>query len=268
MWSAMTDPEPSATFAYTDRDSLRTRAYADPGKLGARAAIYRYQQPRHDLTAYVVRLLRDAGPIVIDLGCGAGQFTRALRADRADRQVVALDLSAGMVASSEAPGAVADAVAIPLRSRSADAVIAMHMLYHVPRPEQALAEIARVLRPHGTAILSTNAFGDKRELRRLHARAAAEAGQAVPDEGLAMRFNLDMATSLAMRYFTTVERIDLEAAVEVPDAGPVVAFIESTRDWYAGHDQVMARVRTLVDDVIATEGAFRFRTHMGFLVCR
>ena len=38
---------------------------------------------------------------------------------------------------------------------SFDIVFAMYVLYHAQNPELAMLEIARVLRPHGIAIIST-----------------------------------------------------------------------------------------------------------------
>ena len=57
----------------------------------------------------------------------------------------------------------------------------------------------------------------------------------------------------------------------MPEAAPVVAFIASTASWYgdpATYGPVLDRVAARVDDIIARDGAFRFRTHMGFLACR
>jgi SAM-dependent methyltransferase len=84
----------------TDRAVLATREYADPGRLGARQALYRYREPPLDLTAAAVRLLHDAPGPVLDVGCGPGQYRRALRADRPGRATVAADISPGMLAAS------------------------------------------------------------------------------------------------------------------------------------------------------------------------
>ena len=261
-----------ATSAYVNREQLTTKAYADPTNLGNRISIYRHQNPRHDLREHVTRLLHDVGPgtRILEVGSGPGHYSRALRADRPDRLVIATDLSHGMaMAAAEcAHAAVADATALPFAAGTFDAVTALHMLYHVPVPAQALTEIARVVRPGGTVLISTNAIGDKLELHQLHARAATAAGHLVPDEGLSKRFNLDEAETVARQHFAIVERSDLRSIIDVPDVAPIVAFIESCRSWYDDNDEVLDHVRRLADETIAAEGAFRIRSHMGFLVCR
>jgi ubiquinone/menaquinone biosynthesis C-methylase UbiE len=259
----MTEPD-----LFIDRESLRTNAYADPTQLKRRIAVYEYQQPRNDLRTHVREFLAGIDGPILDVGCGSGAYSRSLRAAHPGRLIVAADLSEGMAAAGGAPNAVADATALPFADRSFDAAVALHMLYHVPSPAAAIAEIRRVLRPGGTLVISTNAAGDKAELRRVHADAAAEVGFTLPSEGPAMRFNLDEAETIAGQYFTTVQRRDLESLVTVPIAEPVVAFIDSTRSWYGDSDHVIDHVRRMVEETIAREGAFRFRTHSGFLVCR
>jgi SAM-dependent methyltransferase len=251
---------------YTDRHSLRTSAYGDTSKLAARMSVYEYQRPRHDLRVHVREFLRDAGSPILDVGCGAGGYTRALRGD--GHAVVAVDLSAAMAAAAAGAAAVADATTLPFPDHTFGAATALHMLYHVPDPAAAIAEMRRVMRPGGTLVISTNAIGDKAALRQLHADAAADIGFTLPSEGPAMRFNLDEAETVARRYFTTVERRDLTSVVSVPVPEPVVAFIESTRSWYGDDESVIEHVRRRVEAEIATTGAFEFRTHSGFLVCR
>ncbi len=48
-----------------------------------------------------------------------------------------------------------DAQSIPFEDETFDAVIANHMLYHVPDRPKAIAEIKRVLKPGGRLIATT-----------------------------------------------------------------------------------------------------------------
>jgi SAM-dependent methyltransferase len=256
--------------AYTDPQALATSAYADPTNLAARTAIYAYQSPPIDLVQDVARRLRDVDGPILDVGCGPGRYAKSLRDAAPSRPVVARDLSVGMLAVAGPPATVATAAALPFRDRAFAGSLALHMLYHLDAPDTALAELARVTA--GTVLISTNAVGHRREMQEVHAAAAADVGLPSVDSGrLAARFNLDEAETAAGRHFRSVERTDLTGSATVPDAAPVVAFIASTASWYgdpATYGLVLDRVSVRVNEIIARDGAFRFRTHMGFLACR
>ena len=71
------------------------------------------------------------------------------------------DLSPGMLHSARPlagsdPLLVADAQALPFPCDAFDVTLAMHMLYHVPDRALAIAELRRVLRPDGVALVVTN----------------------------------------------------------------------------------------------------------------
>ena len=51
---------------------------------------------------------------------------------------------------------VFDAQELPFPDDAFDVVVANHMLYHVPEPARAAAEIGRVLRPDGLLLAATN----------------------------------------------------------------------------------------------------------------
>jgi SAM-dependent methyltransferase len=111
------------------------------------------------------RLLGDvAGRRVVEIGCGSAPCSRWLRTAGAD--VVALDLSAGMLARAqelnrdtgiEVPLLQAEAGALPLATGSVDIVCsAFGGLPFVSDASVALAEVARVLRPGGRFVASVN----------------------------------------------------------------------------------------------------------------
>ena len=96
---------------------------------------------------------------VADLGCGPA--SDGARLARGGFQVVAMDLSMGMlsVAASRLPGhlAQADLRAVPIRSQGLDGVWCCAALLHVPEEdtERVLAEFARIIRPGGVLALVT-----------------------------------------------------------------------------------------------------------------
>ncbi|MFZ9583325.1 MAG: malonyl-ACP O-methyltransferase BioC [Pseudohongiellaceae bacterium] len=109
---------------------------------------------------------------VLDLGCGTGYLARAVQG-RAAAEIFALDLAlpmlqqtAGQPAEHPPPGLVcADAEALPLATACCDLVVSSLAMQWCPRPQRLLAELARVLRPGGNALLTTLGPATLQELR-------------------------------------------------------------------------------------------------------
>ena len=97
---------------------------------------------------------------VLDLGCGEGQIARLVAAAGA-RRVVGVDTSSAQLAEARRrDGGVAYARAsaegLPLAAGSFDAVVACLVLEHLEVLDDALDEVARVLRPGGRFVLFVN----------------------------------------------------------------------------------------------------------------
>ena len=119
---------------------------------------------RTDPVAFYERLAADTvaqlpgsveGRCVLDLGCGPGHYTRALRA--AGARVVPVDLDRDeLLLPGGPPGSavIADARRLPVPDAAFDAVVCSNMLEHTPSPAAVLDEVERVLRPGGWAWLS------------------------------------------------------------------------------------------------------------------
>ena len=244
-----TDPWNSPAF-------LRDVQYRTDANLAARQSIYVYQHPRLDLQARVIDLAAPApGATVADVGCGNGAYLAELARRGFAGRVLGLDLSPGMLAAardrpvrvglvdqvwaagaaaptetpgtSESPGGVAliaaDATALPLPDGVADLTLAMHMLYHVPDPSQAVRELRRVTRPGGRVVIGLNAPDHLRELREIVAAARGDGRWG----GRRERLTLDDGEALARASFSAVARHDFVTELRVPDPRPIADYVRS-----------------------------------------
>lgn len=119
----------------------------------------------------------DEGSLVLDLGAGAGAASRAASALGA--RVIAVDAAEGILAvgaEARPPSCVGDALALPFRAGTFDAVIAAFSLNHVPDPAGALQEAGRVLQPGASIVASAYAEDDTHPVKAAADAAAMAAG--------------------------------------------------------------------------------------------
>jgi len=119
------------------------------------------------------------GERVLDLGCGAGQFSATLA--QAGAQTVGVDVAAEALrrAAQRVRGLDLrlwrDGEPLPLDDSSVDTVWAGEVIEHVVDVAPWLSEVRRVLRPHGTLLLTTPHHGPLTMLQLgLSARRFAE----------------------------------------------------------------------------------------------
>lgn len=114
-----------------------------------------YHFKLHILRRYFNRYFRGR---VLDVGCGLSLFTqiRALRGlDITAGDIVPSQVSARKKERADIHWAVFDAAAPPFRPESFDGIFAGEILEHLPRPQDALKQWNRMLRPDGILILTT-----------------------------------------------------------------------------------------------------------------
>src|SRR4051812_26542914 len=150
----------------TDAQYMRAEQYADGTNLRSRMALHqRFSVNQYPFQRWVLdQLALPAHGRILELGCGPGQLWQQ-NADRipAGWRVTLSDFSLGMVREARAglgaAGAFSfanlDAQVLPFGNAVFDAVVANHMLYHLPDRAQAYGEICRVLRPGGHFFAAT-----------------------------------------------------------------------------------------------------------------
>ncbi len=175
--------------------------------------------------------------------------------------VTLADLSAGMLATAHHQlnqyghalrFVVHDAQALPFADHSFDAIIANHMLYHVPNRPAAYAEFCRVLKPRGRLYAATISRDNMHELDALvshvHPFRSQDRAAAHPISDRRQRtgFNLEHGAEELSRWFAVVTLHRYADALVVPEAEPLVAYIRSIgvlpEDELAGFQHYVAEV--------------------------
>lgn len=119
-------------------------------------------QYHHDALLDVIKLANPSGD-VLEVGCGNGSFLEILASQERIQTLSAIDLSNEMLKYADArmrsserdiPWRIArgDAERLPCQNASYDCVFARGLLHHLPNPKKGATEIARILRPGGTAV--------------------------------------------------------------------------------------------------------------------
>lgn len=215
---------------------------------------------------------------VLELGAG----TASLWTTNQDRipegwDITLSDFSPGMLAQARAalsavahPFAfeVVDAQAIPYEDGVFDAVIANHMLYHVPNLPRALAEMRRVLKPDGLLITSTVGERAMAELWALVEPFRPGLWERV--RVLTANFNLENGAAQLGAYFKSIKRYDYVDGLIVTEVEPLLAYILSSQTL---QKQPLSQAERLalqseIAAHIAAEGAIRITKIAGLFVAR
>jgi SAM-dependent methyltransferase len=168
----------------------------------------------------------------------------------------------------------ADEWAIPFQTATFDRVLCSGVLYHVADCRTALAEMRRVLRPGGLAVISTNAADTMARLNELHADAARALGyMPMRVSGERGHFSMD-DLALVQSVFPSAKRHVLEGALVFAEAEPAVRFyatnridgIENPPSDKRHRAALIPLVRKRIEAIIEREGAFRVPKSVGWFV--
>jgi SAM-dependent methyltransferase len=202
--SASAGPEQSAEAEefYGTSAEYRDRLHLSAGRTYAqvaRSALWRHMPPQ-------------AGPKVLDFGCGTGEFSRLLSG--MGYQVVGSDVSHLFLRDAlERHGDAAHLAFVqsdpgphlPFRDGAFDAVAAVNVIEHVAEPGPMLRQLARVLRPGGVLVLTfPNLLSPFRPLKRFFSRQrlpryGPESGETVGQSLALLLRDLRLLLAIAVR---------------------------------------------------------------------
>jgi SAM-dependent methyltransferase len=261
-----------------DQPQVLHHHYQDASRLDARLQLHAsYSTNPQGFHAWVFNHLR-LPPVcrVLEVGCGSGRLWRENQHRLPAGWALTLsDLSAGMLREAHqqrragAPPVhfvVSDVQALPFAAGCFEAVIANHMLYHVPHRAVAYREICRVLKPGGRLYAATSSHDHMRELDELMTlfRPAGsqrlETGSRLSDRRLRTGFNLEHGAAELAQWFSCVTLHRYDDALVVPEVEPLVAYVRSTG--YLTEDAV-ARFQRHVAALIARDGSIHIRKDGG-----
>jgi ubiquinone/menaquinone biosynthesis C-methylase UbiE len=143
--------------------------------------------------AYLAKLGSLDGKQMLEIGCGRGGFACWLAKNHPGLGLTAADFSRSAIRQGSTFAAeqglnqiqwrMEDIQAISVVDNSFDIVISCETVEHLPNPALALKELARVLKPGGTLVLTTpnygNLIGAYRGYLRLTGRRFTEEGQPI-----------------------------------------------------------------------------------------
>ncbi len=219
-----------------DQDYLKNDQYRDSSKLDVRVAIHRRFSTNHYgwfKWVFDALMTLPEQARILELGCGTGLLWKENTSRIPPGWSITLsDFSPGMLDAAWRNLVVTgrafqfkeiDAQSIPYEDETCEAVIANHMLYHVPDRPRAIAEIRRILKPGGRLFATTVGKNHMQEMmdwyRQVHVSKVWES--------LANPFILENGGEQLAPFFSEVRLSRYEDSLQVTEIQPIMAYIRS-----------------------------------------
>jgi ubiquinone/menaquinone biosynthesis C-methylase UbiE len=258
--------------------------YRESGNLNARIRLHqRFSTNHYGWSRWLVDhlLVLPAQSRILELGCGSGAlWSGQIERTPAGWSAVLSDYSPGMAIEAKKNlarngqfrFAVLDAQRIPYPDDTFDAVIANHMLYHIPDRPRALAEARRVLRPGGWFLAATNGAGHLAELDLLAAQASESATEKQSQLAIMAAFSLDNGAGQLSDWFEQVQVQEYEDRLEVTEVQPLIDYIRSMIRMSKDQPQISheqeRRLAGLIESEIAARGAYHISKRAGLFTAK
>jgi ubiquinone/menaquinone biosynthesis C-methylase UbiE len=248
---------------FTDQQYLKTDQYKDSSNLDARVAIH----PMFSTNPYgwfnwlfdrLSTLPADAN--ILELGCGNGILWKSIAGRIPEGWNITLsDLSAGMLDAAWRNLVVTgrafkfeeiDAQSIPYANETFDAVIANHMIYHVPDREKAIREFVRVLKPSGRLFATTVGENHMHEMGEWRKRITHNKYIG----SFAMSFNLENGMEQLTPFFREVKRSQYEDNLHVTEIQSIIAYLRSAVSASDVDEVELEKLRLELEAQLAKDG--------------
>lgn len=248
---------------FTDQQYLKNDQYKNAANLNARLTIHeRFSTNPYGWFRWVFDTLTElpSNAKVLELGCGPGLLWQE-NANRvpAGWSITLSDLSSGMLDAAWRNLVVTgrafqfkeiDAQSIPFEGETFDAVIANHMLYHVPDRAKAIAEMKRVLKPGGHLIATTVGENHMHEImdwfRRIHADYVWQS--------FVVPFTLENGFEQLKPYFSQITLSRYEDNLHITEIEPLIAYIRSALRAGELPEDKVANLRRELESVLKEKG--------------
>lgn len=134
---------------------MKTIDHYAGAEYGSRAALFERERVARDL----VRPLLQSGMRLLDIGCGDGMFLTSLQSLASDLELHGVDYSADRLAQTKSKDLHLKQCdlhdGIPFDADAFDLIYCGEVIEHLWDPDALVKEMARVLRPGGSLVLTT-----------------------------------------------------------------------------------------------------------------
>jgi ubiquinone/menaquinone biosynthesis C-methylase UbiE len=262
--------------SYRDQTYLLNNQYKDATNFGARVDLHRrFRVNPYGFHRWVFdHFVLDEGSKLLELGCGPGGLWLSNRQRIPPSwQITLTDFSPGMLQEARQRLGdqrfvyeVADAQALPFADANFDAVIANHMLYHIPDLKCALTEIQRVLKPSGHLYATTIGRQHMRELNELIWKRWPQSSW--KGFGASNPFILENGQEKLAPFFAQVVLDTYEDALAVTEAEPLAAYAFSSGLGSLLSTEMRESFIDLIQQELAAQGTLHITKSSGLLVAR
>ena len=259
-----------------DSNYLLNDQYKNASNLMARAQLSRFSTNQYSWQRWLFdQFDLPATARVIDFGTGPSWlWTENLDRIPPGWDITLTDFSSGMIEESKRNLAhsarpfkhdIVDVQSIPYADATFDAVIANHVLFHVPDLKKGISELRRILKPTGKLFTSTNGADHMRELHELQARFSPDIDywQGLNDT---RSFELDNGQVTLLQFFPNVVLKRYADALVVTEVQPLIDFILSGKAGATIAGPKLAELHQFVQHEIDTQGAIRITKDPGLLI--